>query len=121
MRLFLFVALIASVINQLFLISLVGILHLHYLIAGIVAVEAGILASFLLNEKLTFRGRVAKGWPFRFARYNAAVFGGLLVNLLVLFMLTEYANLLYLLSNIFAMGTAQSWNYMLYSFFTRRF
>ncbi len=120
LRLFMFVALIGAVVNEIFLISLVGFFHLHYLIAGIVAVEAGILASFLLNEKWTFRGRVLKGWPLRLMRYNAFVFGGLLVNLLVLFVLTEFGNLLYLLSNIFAMGTAVSWNYWLMGLLTRK-
>ncbi|MFQ5910585.1 MAG: GtrA family protein, partial [Thermoplasmata archaeon] len=98
-----------------------GLLHLHYLMAGIAAVEGGILFSFLLNEKWTFRSREAKGWSLRLARYNGGVFGGLLLNLLVLFMLTEYANLLYLLSNIFAMGTALSWNYILSGLLAKRF
>ncbi len=100
-----------SVVNELLLVTLVGAFHVHYLLAGIVAVEGGIVASFLLNEKWTFRGRASKGWPLRFSRYNAAVFGGLLLNLFVLFVLTEYANFLYLTSNLFAMGTAVSWNY----------
>jgi dolichol-phosphate mannosyltransferase len=121
LRLFLLVGLIGSLINELLLVSLVGLMHLHYLTAGIVAVEAGILSSFLLNEKWTFRTRSAQGWPLRLARYNGAVFGGILLNLLVLFILTEYANLLYLLSNIFAMGTALSWNYFLMSLFMKRF
>lgn len=121
LRLFLLVALIGFLANELLLVSLVGIFHVHYLFAGIAAVEAGILTSFLLNEKWTFRRRAAKGWSFRLARYNAGVFGGLLLNLLVLFMLTEFGDLLYLLSNVFAMGTAFSWNYVLSGIIIRRF
>lgn len=113
LRLFLLVALIGSLVNQLLLVGLVGAFHVHYLLAGIVAVEGGILTSFLLNEKWRFRGREMKGWSLRLVRYNAAVFGGLLLNLFVLFALTEYANFIYHTSNIFAMGTALSWNYML--------
>ncbi len=121
LRLFLLVALMGSIVNELLLLTLVVAFHVHYLLAGIVAVEGGIVASFLLNEKWTFRGRSAKGWPIRLSRYNAAVFGGLLLNLFVLFALTEFANFLYLTSNLFAMGTAVSWNYFLSGLLTRRF
>lgn len=121
LRLFLLVGLIGSLVNEVLLVSLVGLFQVHYLLAGIVAVEAGILSSFLLNEKWTFRTRSPQGWTFRLARYNGAVFGGILLNIVLLFILTEYANLLYLLSNIFAMGTALSWNYLLMNLLTKRF
>ncbi|MCJ2520792.1 MAG: GtrA family protein, partial [Candidatus Thermoplasmatota archaeon] len=121
LRLFLLVALIASLVNELILLGLVGILNIHYLFAGLLAVEGGILTSFLLREKWTFRGREAKGWSLRLARYNAAVFVGLLLNIFVLFALTEFADLLYLTSNVFGIGTALSLNYRLGSILARRF
>ncbi len=120
LRLFLLVALLGSLINELLLVGMVAVFNIHYLLAGIMAVEGGILTIFLLNEKWTFRTRDVKGWSLRLARYNLAVFGGLLLNLLVLFLLTEYANLLYLHSNIFGIGTALSWNYRLGGFLARR-
>ncbi len=122
LRLFLIVVLIGALVNEALLISFVGVLSFHYLMAGLIAVELGALSSFLLNEKWTFKGRPLRGtWPKRLGRYHAAVFGGLLLNILVLVILTEFANLWYLLSNIFGIGTAASWNYMLSSLVTRRF
>ncbi len=121
LKLFLIVGLIGALVNEVLLISLVGVASFHYLVAGLVAVEGGVVSSFVLNEKWTFRGRPRQGsWSTRLSRYHAAVFGGLLLNVLVLFILTEYANILYLLSNIFGMGTAFSWNYFLSNFLVRR-
>ncbi len=122
LRLFLLVVLIGAVVNEILLVTLVSGFSFHYLVAGLVGIEAGVLSSFVLNEKWTFRGRPQKGsWSARFGRYHAAVFGGLMLNIAVLFVLTEYANILYLLSNIFGIGTAASWNFVVSNLLTRRF
>lgn len=120
LRLLLLVALLGAIVNEALLIGLAFLLNLHYLFAGIVAIQAGVFTSFLLNETWTYRGRESKGWSMRLVRYNATVFGGLLLNLFVLFALTEYANLAYALSNLFGIGTALSWNYWLTGLVMRR-
>ena len=121
LRLFLVVGLIAALVNTFTLLALVGIYELHYLTAGLVAILAGIVTGFTLNEAWTYRGRLPRGRWLRFARSNGAVFGGLLLNLSVLWVLTEYANVQYLLSNIFGIGTAMSWNLGLLSVVRRGF
>lgn len=122
LKLFLVVVLLGALINELILLSLVGVFSFHYLMAGLLAVEAGVLSSFVLNEKWTFGGRPRKGsWILRLSRYHAPIFGGLLLNVFMLFVLTEYANVAYLLSNIFGMGTAVSWNYFLGPILSQRF
>ena len=121
LRLFLVVGLIAALVNMLMLFSMVGTYQIHYLTAGLLAILGGIVASFILNEVWTYRGRLPKGRIRRFARYNVAVFGALLLNLSLLWVLTEYANVQYLLSNVFGIGTALSWNYVLLNFVRRGF
>jgi dolichol-phosphate mannosyltransferase len=121
LRLFLVVGPIAALVNMLILFTLVGTYQIHYLTAGLLAILGGIVASFTLNEVWTYRGRLPKGRIGRFARYNVAVFGALLLNLSLLWLLTEYANVQYLLSNVFGIGTALSWNYVLLNFVRRGF
>lgn len=121
LRMFLLVGLLGAFVNMLLLALLVSVFDFRLLLAGLVAVEGGILTSFLLNEKWTFRGRLPAGMARRAGRFHAQVFGGLLLNLLLLWGLTEYANLSYVVSNLFGVGTALSWNYWLFGILTRRF
>ncbi|MCJ2532152.1 MAG: glycosyltransferase [Candidatus Thermoplasmatota archaeon] len=116
LRLFLVVSLLAALVNEFILLALVGAYAFHYLTAGLLAIAAGLFMSFTLNEVWTYRGRLPRGRIVRFLRYNGAVFGALLLNLTFLWVLTEYGNLQYLLSNVFGMGTALSWNVILLNF-----
>ncbi|MFQ6012516.1 MAG: glycosyltransferase, partial [Thermoplasmata archaeon] len=72
LRLFLVVGLLAAGINQFILLALVGAYAFHYLTAGLLAIVAGILTSFTLNEVWTYRRRLPKGRMVRFVRYNGA-------------------------------------------------
>lgn len=120
LRLFFLVGLIAVLVNAFVLFALVGVYEFPFLTGGLMAVLAGVITAFVLNEVWTYRGRLPKGRVRRFARYNAVVFAGLLLNLSVLWILTEYANIQYLLSNLFGMGTALSWNYWFMGLLARK-
>jgi dolichol-phosphate mannosyltransferase len=89
---------------------------LGYLSSGIFAVETAIVTNFLLNEFWTFSDFSKKrpGWVrrmIRFLKFNLFCAGGAVINLGVLWMLTEYAGVYYLLSNLFGIGAATLWNY----------
>jgi dolichol-phosphate mannosyltransferase len=47
----------------------------------------------------------------RFLKFNLFCAGGAVINLGVLWMLTEVAGVYYLLSNLFGIGAATLWNY----------
>lgn len=89
---------------------------MRYLSGGIFAVETAIVTNFLLNEFWTFSDFSKKqpGWvrrAIRLLKFNLICAGGAVINLAILWTLTEFAGLHYLLSNLFGIGAATLWNY----------
>jgi dolichol-phosphate mannosyltransferase len=89
---------------------------LGYLPGGVFAVETAIVTNFLLNEFWTFSdfskrrsGQAAR--LKRFIKFNLFCLGGAIINLSVLWALTEYAGVYYLLSDLIGIGAATLWNY----------
>jgi len=87
-----------------------------YFQGGIFAVESAVVTNFLLNEFWTFSDFSKKQPGFirrliRFLKFNIFCFGGAVINLAVLWSLTEYAGIHYLLSNLVGIGAATVWNY----------
>ncbi len=87
-----------------------------YLQGGVFAVETAIATNFLLNEFWSFSD-FSKKQPrlvrrmIRFLKFNLFCAGGAVINLGILWTLTEYAGVYYLLSNLFGIGVATLWNY----------
>lgn len=89
---------------------------LRYLQSGVFAVETAVVTNFLLNEFWTFSDFSKKqpGWirrMIRFLKFNLFCAGGAVINLGILWTLTEYAGVHYLLSNLVGIGAATLWNY----------
>lgn len=84
--------------------------------AGAVAVEAAIVWNFLLNEFWSFSdlarrrpGRRARAW--RLAKFNLISAGGALINVGLLWALTQFAGMHYLVSDLIGIAAATIWNY----------
>ncbi|HEY5594895.1 MAG TPA: glycosyltransferase family 2 protein [Nitrospiria bacterium] len=89
---------------------------LGYLQGGVVAVETAVVTNFLLNEFWTFSdfSKRRPGWIgrlYRFFKFNLFCAGGAVINLAILWALTEFAGVHYLLSNLVGIGAATLWNY----------
>jgi dolichol-phosphate mannosyltransferase len=89
---------------------------LGYLSSGVFAVETAIVTNFLLNEFWTFSdfskkqsGLIRRG--MRFLKFNLFCAGGAVINLGILWSLTEFGGLHYLLSNLIGIVAATLWNY----------
>ena len=93
-------------------------LHLHYVLAAAIGIEASIVWAFMLNDRITFRDKVdcyqKSKTIFRFLKYNASSLGGETINLSTLFLLTS-AGLFYLHSEVVAILVAFVFNYTLSS------
>jgi dolichol-phosphate mannosyltransferase len=97
-------------------LSLLTSTGLDYLQGGVAAVETAIVTNFLMNELWTFSdfSRKRPGLShriFRFLKFNFFCAGGAVINLAILWGLTEFAGLYYLVSNLFGIGAATLWNY----------
>ncbi|MCD6387451.1 MAG: GtrA family protein [Methanophagales archaeon] len=107
-----------ALINSFFLWLFTEIAGIFYLFSSLMAIEIAIFVQFMLNDRWTFHERRTKGLCEFFKRIlksNIWRAGGIALNIAVLFLLTEYAHIYYLLSNIFGILCAFISNYILES------
>jgi putative flippase GtrA len=108
------VGVIGAGINTVLLWLMTDLAGIYYLLSSALAIEIAILIQFLLNDRWTFREKKTNGVKQFFVRIlksNLWRSGGLLVNIGVLYLLTEYVGIYYLISNIFGILCAFLWNY----------
>ncbi|MCD6509892.1 MAG: glycosyltransferase family 2 protein [Thermoprotei archaeon] len=108
---------IGVLINEGLLWLITELMKVYYLVSAIFSIEASILSNFALNEAWTFSDLSSSNNPLsvlrRLVRYHLVSLGGLLVNLLTLWVLTNLAGIYYLISNIIGIILATAWNYAL--------
>lgn len=106
-------------VNTGILYLLVEIAGLPHLLAAAISSEVSILTNFALNEVWTFRDARHGSHPFRRAvQYNVVALGGMVITLAVLFALTTWLGMHYLIANLIAIGAATLSNYALNMKFT---
>jgi len=89
---------------------------IYYLLSSIIAIEASIINNFVWNDRWTFGGdpaHQAKPFAHRIALFHAVSIGGAVINWLVLFALTEFGGIYYLLSNMAGILAGFIWNYLM--------
>jgi dolichol-phosphate mannosyltransferase len=106
------VGLTGVVINMVLLYLLVGAAHMQHLVAAALGTEAAIVSNFAWNDRWTFHDALGdRTWLARLCRYNAVSLSGLGISLLVIAVLTDRANMYYLVANLVAIAAATMWNY----------
>ncbi len=89
-------------------------LGLFYGVAGLIAIEAGLLSNFVLNRSWTFKDRGVTGFKSTMAalgRDHAVRVVGIALNLAILLTLTSLFGVFYLLSQLIGLIVAVVWNY----------
>ena len=92
-----------------------------YQISAVFSIEISILSNFILNETWTFRERRTSAIKIllsRMLKFNIVGIGGLLINMAVLFTLTEFLGIYYLISEMFGIGGAFLWNFTVNTWWT---
>lgn len=93
---------------------LTEVFKLYYLVSACISVETSILTNFAINDLWTFRDRRRRNsFMNRMLKFNAVSIFGLLINLTVLYALTEIVGIYYIISNLFGIAIATAWNYMI--------
>lgn len=109
------------VVNTAILYGLTEYLGLYYMISSVFAIEAAIITNFILNDTWTFDGanksHMEKRWK-RFVSFQVVSVCGVIINLAVLFALTEFAGIYYIVSNIAGIFIAFIWNFLVNRHFT---
>ena len=123
---FLIVGLIGTVVNVsiLYLITekvlggsailIAGIVP-SYMLASMIAMESAIISNFIFNEHWTFKDRRDKNDMIsvtkRGIKFNMCRLSGVVINIIILFVLTDFLKLYYILSSIIAILIVTMWNY----------
>jgi dolichol-phosphate mannosyltransferase len=101
-------------VNMGLLYALTEFAGLYYLASAVIAIEVSIVNNFVWNDIWTFGstdnlrfGRKVQ----RFGSFQAVSMGGLLVNMAVLFFLSDIAGVYYLVANLAGILVAFAWNY----------
>lgn len=101
-------------VNMGLLYALTEIAGFYYLVSAVIAIELSIVNNFVWNDVWTFQS--ARGLRFgrriqRFLSFQAVSMGGLIINMLVLYLLADVAGVYYLIANLAGILIAFAWNY----------
>ena len=106
-------------VNTLVLYLLVAVTDSPAWIGAIVSAEVALIHNFALNSWWTFRGaRTRTGLVSRFVRYNLICGGAIGITVGVVWVLTTWTDVHYLLANLVGIGCGFAWNYGLNVLFT---
>ncbi len=107
---------VSGVLVNMIVLALLTEAGMAYLLAGVLAVETAIVTNFLLHEWWSFADHAQRHSGIiprvlRFLKFNLFCAGGAGIALIILWLLTEYGGLPYLLSNFVGIIVATVWNY----------
>ena len=108
---------VVGICNGILLLILTGFftsfLNIFYLISVLIGYEITVISSFLMNDNWTFsKVKKISSVQTRFIKYNIFALIGLGINLLVLFLLTNYLEIHYILSEGAAILVSFGFNYI---------
>lgn len=107
---FLIVGTSGVIVNMGLLYYLTEFAGLHYLFSSIIAIETAIINNFLWNNYWTWE-KGSKGTGRRFVKFNITSLASLVVNIGLLFLLTE-TGLWYLAANAIGIVGGMTINYV---------
>ena len=101
----------------LFIFILTSYLQVYYIFSAILSYSFLIALSYFLNDTWTFaagngKNKMRKSWH-RLSLYYFISLTGMGLNIVLLFVLTEYAHVYYLISSIIATCSVFAWSYLL--------
>jgi len=110
---FIIVGFSGVIINTLLLWLFFEKYELNLILAGAIAIELSIIFNFVFNDIYTFRDSVGNSSFFiRMLKFNLVALNSFLINISILYLLTKYTGLHYLISNFVGIFTATAWNYI---------
>jgi dolichol-phosphate mannosyltransferase len=105
---------VAGAVVNLSMTYLLNNLWVHYLLAGAIAIESALLFNFCLNRLVTFSDIEVAGVVDllrALCRDHGVRLTGMVINLVILWVLTDMFGVYYLLSQAIGAGVAALWNF----------
>ena len=111
------VGVIGTAIDFGLLYLLVEFGHVYYLLAATISFIAAVINNYLLNKIWTFQDK-NRNFFKQFVQFLIVSLVGLGLNLLLLYLLVQYAHLWYILAKVLATGVVLIWNFIANKFWT---
>jgi dolichol-phosphate mannosyltransferase len=96
------------------LYALTELCGLFYMFSSPIAIECSFISNFFFNDLWTWKGvgspRIAERLK-RLGKFHIVYAAGLAINLGLLYVITEYLGVYYLLANLAAIAVATLWNF----------
>lgn len=110
---YIFVGGIATVVDWSILYILTSICEIHYLVSAIIAFVAGLIINFILAKLLVFKANEVRVNSYiEFISYAIIGIIGLGITELILYSLTNFIGLYYMISKAIATIIVLFWNYI---------
>ncbi len=103
---------ICALINLFVLFFLTEFLHVYYLISAVISFIVGTSTNFTINKTWTFREKFNHRLFTKSLKFLIINLFTLMINIALLFFLTEFFHIYYLISQIFAMGITGILNFL---------
>ena len=103
---------IGTLLNFMILYTLTEYGGIWYMFSAIFAFIAAMVHNFIFNKIFTFKEQLTRKIHLRFFRFASVSISALAINLAILYTLTEYVGLFYMLSQAVAIGTALVINFL---------
>ena len=97
---------IFAVVNILILYILTDFLGIYYILSSIIAFFLGSTGNFLLNKKWTFKEKMRHDLPKKYIKAMSVNISAVIITIALLYILTEFLNIHYLISQTIAMAVA---------------
>lgn len=96
-------------VNLSLLYILTDIAGIFYMLSGVLAISISLVINFILNDNFSFK-RKSSSIPRRFVKYFSITSIGVIINLVTLYILTQYTGVFYVLSSFIGILVAYMWN-----------
>jgi len=87
------------------------LLHLHYILAAVIGFVAGLTVVYILSNKYVFGMSKIKSRTAEFSVFAVIGLVGLLLLTLLMWLLTDLANINYIISKVVATVIVYMWNF----------
>ncbi len=100
---FILTGIIGVIVNLSILYTLTELFNVYYLISAIIAAVISATCNFMINKTWTFKEDIGERFWQKYLKFGIVWFTVILISLGILYLLTEYLHLYYLVSQFIAL------------------
>ena len=103
---------IAFLVDYGLLFLLTEYFHFHYLLSATISLIAGLIVNYAISTRWIFRHSKLDNRLMEFIIYSLIGVIGLLINNIILYLLTDFFHIHYMLSKLITAAIVMGWNFI---------